>query len=324
MKAKWIAASLLACTVAGTAMAQEKSEKAAKEQKEESIIIRKKGDNKKKLTIVVDGDKITVNGKPLEDFKGGDIEVLKGDENEYAFITPKIRGIIAPNPPLMPGGIKMFGNNFMHHGNKALLGVTYETGKKGARVNEVSKESAAEKAGLKKGDIITKVGDTKIENSNDLYEAIGSYKPEDKVAITYLRDGKENTTTATLGKNKNASVLRWKEDGAFNFQMPERPLLEGMGFYHKPRLGVQIQDIENSAGVKILAVGDDTPAAKAGLKKGDIITSIDGKAIKNLDELRSRMNDITEGDSFNIQYNRDGKSQAARIQFPKRLKTANL
>jgi serine protease Do len=62
------------------------------------------------------------------------------------------------------GGAKMFGDNFVFSGgNRALLGVVSEKNDNGAKITSVTKESAAEKAGLKKDDIITKVGDTKIE-----------------------------------------------------------------------------------------------------------------------------------------------------------------
>jgi len=84
--------------------------------------------------------------------------------------------------------------------NKAILGVVTEKSEKGALVKEVNKESAAAKAGLQVGDVITKLGDTKIESADGLYNAVGKYKPEEKVSIGYLRDGKEKTTSAVLGK----------------------------------------------------------------------------------------------------------------------------
>jgi serine protease Do len=73
----------------------------------------------------------------------------------------------------------------------AFLGVITNEDDKGAAIDEVQKETAAEKAGLQKGDIITKVGDKKIDGPDDLVEAITAKKPNDEVEITYLRDGKE-------------------------------------------------------------------------------------------------------------------------------------
>jgi serine protease Do len=318
MNKKILPVILLSLGLGMTAIAH--AQEKAKKEKEESITIRHKGDKKEKLTIVVDGDKITVNGKPLEDLKDSDIEILRNEDIHS--LMPMIRSRIAPL-----GSLKMFGDV---SGNRAFLGVTSEKSDKGAKITKVEKESAAEKTGLKTDDIITKVGDTKIENSEDLYDAIGKYKPEDKVSITYLRDGKEATTTATLGKTANTRVYSLNGQD-FNFNMPQMdfPRMDGMNGFRfnyspKPKLGLQIQDVEEGKGVKILDVDDDTPAAKAGLKKDDIISEVDGKSVATVDDLKSKLGDLKPGDSVKITYKRDSKTQTADIKFPKKLKTAEL
>lgn len=316
---------LLAMGCATLASAQTTKEK-PKVSKEESITIRKKGDTKEKMTIVVDGDNITVNGKPLEDLKDTDIEILRNSDH-MRNILPKIRGRLAPL-----GSLKMMGDDFPFSGNRAFLGVVTEKNEKGAKITSVEKESAAEKTGLKKDDIITQVDDKKIENSEDLYEAVGQHKPEEKVTITYLRDGKSATTTATLGKNKSADVRVFNMDrnNNFNFEMPDMPRIDGRNFNfnfsdnRKPRLGVGIQDLAEGKGIKILDVEEDTPAAKAGLQKDDVITDINGTAVNSVDELKSKVKDLKEGDIVKLTYQRAGKTQTAEIRFPKKLKTAEL
>ncbi|MBV9986478.1 MAG: PDZ domain-containing protein [Chitinophagaceae bacterium] len=304
------------------AQTREKAEK-SENKKQESITIRKKGDSKEKTTIVIDGDQITVNGKPLEDLKDGDIEVLRNRSFEPLV---RLRSRVAPM-----GGVKMFGDAFPFNSDRAFLGVSSAKDDKGAKVNSVEKESAAEKAGLKKDDIITRIGDSKIEGSDDLYDAIGKYKPEDKVNITYLRDGKEMHATATLGKsNTFARSFRFNSedlgDNFRNFRMPSMPRMDGMefSFNRKPRLGLEIQDQSDGKGVKILDVDDESASAKAGLQKDDVITEIDGKAISSVDELRSKVRELKEGDSVKITYQRAGKTQTATVSFPKKLKTAEL
>jgi serine protease Do len=108
--------------------------------------------------------------------------------------------------------------------------------------------------------------------------------------------------------------------------MPRVPGLNGMNFSYnrKPRLGLEIQDLEEGRGVKILDVDSDTPASKAGLQKDDVITDIDGAAIASVDDLRAKLKDVKEGDSFKITYRRNGNTQTADIKFPKKLKTADL
>jgi serine protease Do len=78
-----------------------------------------------------------------------------------------------------------------------------------------------------------------------------------------------------------------------NFDMPEmgRACQDGRGstvFNRRPRLGLEIQDVEEGKGVKILDVDSETPAAKAGLKKDDVISDIDGKTIASVEDLKEK------------------------------------
>lgn len=71
----------------------------------------------------------------------------------------------------------------------------------GAYINSLTPGGAAEKAGLKEGDVILKVDGESISSSSDLVLAIRSHSPNDQVEVTYLRDGKEATATVTLGSD---------------------------------------------------------------------------------------------------------------------------
>src|SRR3954454_23895719 len=195
--------ALILSAISMGAFAQEKPE--PKEKKESNdIIIHKKGDSKEKLTIVVDGDKVTVNGKPVEDYKSDDVDILRGDDEmkmPYA--------LAAPIPP--QGDVNLMNDDFMHeiHSNKAFLGVMTKEGDGGAEITDVTKESPAEKAGLKEGDVITKINSDKVEDADDLYKAVGKYKPGEKVNVTYKRNGKENTALVELTENKQVRVYSW-------------------------------------------------------------------------------------------------------------------
>ncbi|MDB5209726.1 MAG: hypothetical protein JWQ30_553 [Sediminibacterium sp.] len=336
---------LLVLALGFSAAATAQVKETPKKEKDQTITIRKKADSKEKTTIVIDGDNVTVNGKPLDELKDSDIEILRN--KGMTAMIPRLKSRLAPM-----GGVKMFGNvdGFpFGETNRALLGVVSEKNEKGAKITSITKESAAEKAGLKKDDIITKVGDTKIGNSEDLYEAIGDHKPEDKVTITYLRDGKQATATATLGK----TTASFSFNGDFSMdkldklreemprmkerlrEMPrmeglerlrEMPRMQGMDFIgsRRPRLGLEIQDVAEGKGVKILDVDSDTPASKAGLQKDDVISEVDGKAVASVDELKEKLKDLKEGDSIKITYKRAGQTQSADLKLPKKLKTADL
>ncbi len=295
----------------------------------ERIIITKKNGAIDKMSIVVDGDKITINGKPASENKDVDIAIMKNSDNDMWMGMPGIKG----NPLSIPfddGDIDTDGN-FSYNsrrGNKAILGVLTQLDKDGARIKEVTDNSGADSAGLKEGDIITKVNETKIANPGDLSEAIGKYKPNDKVTITFMRDGKISTATATLHGN-NGRVFAWKDlDNIKGFSMPKMPKLEDIQVYGYPsnkiKLGAQVQDMDDNSGVKILDTENDGAVAKAGLQSNDVISKINDTKISSVDDLRNMLRKIKEGDTIQLTYLRNNNSKTVSIKFPKELKTMNL
>jgi len=292
-----------------------------KEKKGEDIVIHKKGDTKDKLTIVIEGDKVTVNGKPVDEYKSEDVDIIHGD-GEFG----DLRALTAPR-----GGMQMFGDDFMRevHSNKAFLGVMTKESDSGAEITEVTKESPAEKAGLKEGDIITKLNNDKVADADDLYKAIGKYKPGEKVNVTYKRNGKESTTSVELTENKQVRVYSWKNgDNDLKFKMPPAtPYIHewnGSDWNDKPRLGVQVQDTEDGKGVRVLEVEDEEAADKAGLKEDDIITEVNGKNITSVEDVKEIMKSAKKGDTLKITFLRDNKTETATVKLPKDLKTTDL
>lgn len=302
---------------------------ATTEKRQSDVIIRKKGDSKEKMTIVIDGDKVTVNGKPVDEFKHDGLEISHGDDMLEAPFPPGMA--FAPQP-----GFNVMGDDFMREirSNKAFFGVMTKKVTDGAEITEVTKESAAEKAGFKVGDIITKVNDDKIADADELYKTIGKYKPEDKVTVTYKRAGKENKATVTLGENRQVKVFSWNNgdmDNERNFNFDFKGVPDGRGWGNsfnmwtrKPRLGLQIQETEDSKGVKVLDVDEDEPGGKAGIEEDDIITSVNGKPISSLETLKETMKDVKDGDTLKFDILRDGKAQSISVKFPKELKTTDL
>jgi serine protease Do len=328
-----------------SASAQDKKEKREKEEKSEQIIIRKKGDKTEKTTIVIEGDKVTINGKPVE--KGDkDVIIQRFNDEEFVFRSPKIR-MTAPRGAYRfnhDGNWEQFNSdNFrkefkMNWNTGAFLGVVTEDHDKGALVEEVQKETPAEKAGLQKGDIITKVGDKKIDSPSDLSEAVHAKKPNDEVEITYLRDGKEKKTKVKLGESKGPHGTQ-----NFNFHIPDmpgfgegqfnlehlQPRLHGlqnelMYIQNRPKFGATIQDTEEGNGVKVLEVDADSPSAKSGLQKDDVITEVDGKAVKNVAETRTALRGNNEKNLWTVKVLRGGKPVTVEVKIPKKLNKADL
>lgn len=315
MYRKWIAALMLFAGVTASAQTTEK-EKTDKDPKEKIS---------RKLSIVVDGDKVTINGKDIKDISPDEMEKL-GDMDMLK-LSPGLR-------MMMPGrgGANFFKLDDLRKTGKerALLGVMSEKHEKGAKITSVTKESAAAKAGLQKDDIITKVNDATITGSEDLYETIGKYKPEEKVTIYYLRDGKENSTTALLGKTMEMGFdFDFGDSFNRNFNFDNMPRFRNgdgfnFNFSGKPKLGISIEDTENSKGVKVTDVDEDAPAEKVGIKADDIITSINGKAVNSVDEIKEALKNLKEGETVKAGITRAGKAQVIDIKLPKKLKTADL
>lgn len=313
MYRKWITVIALATGITATAQSTEK------EKREEGL-----KEKRQKTTIIIDGDNVIVNGKDLNEMSPEEREKLG-----HIKINPPIR-LRAEGPYKRP--LHIWGDPFIKKTEgtpRAFLGVMSEKNEKGAKITSVTKESAAAKAGLQKDDIITKVNDQSITDSEDLFETIRKFKPEDKVTISYLRDGQLKTTTAMLGKTMDMDVDFNFDDRlgrSFDFDMPELRELEKLNwnFSRKPRVGIEIQDTEDGKGVQVTEVEDETPAQKAGLQEKDIITSINGKSVTSVDEIKAALKDLKEGDSIKAGITRSGKAQTIDIKIPKKLKTADL
>ena len=318
----------------GLILAQEKEKTKTKEKTEkQQIIITRSGDKNEKTVIEIDGDKVKVNGKDVADLK--DVQV-------------HVNNLNIPNIHFRTQGQNGFNMNFDDHGtgralfsvdsNRAMLGVVTEYNDKGAEIQSITKESAAEKAGLKKGDVIVKIDNRKIDAADDVTDAIRAHKPGDKVAITYLRDEKEQKATANLGFYKGIDMKRMapatkildsysmKEgvrDRAF-----EQNWSNAQGVYttssSRPKLGMSVQDTDDGKGVKVLEVRDDGTAEKAGIKEGDIITQIDDKPVNGADEVSKIMKDKKDQPVVKFQVTRNGKPQTIEVKIPRKLKTVDM
>jgi serine protease Do len=302
-----------------------------KEKKTEEIIIRKNGDKDNKMTIQVDGDSITVNGKPLSEYHDGEVSIMKRDYRNRS----SDNFLYAPGNEAMD--FDVFKNDDENAAPHAFLGVVTDKSDEGAKINEVVKGSAAEKAGLVNGDIITSLGDKNITSPEDLMDAVKSHKTGDEVKVYYLRDKKKKDIKVKLGETKgNKKTFIYKNfnpgngNNDFNFKMAPMPKMNNNFFKFKynndskPRLGLKIEDTENNNGVKIINVEEGSPADKAGLKKDDIITSFNGEKVSNVEELMDQVNDSEDRQSLNIKAMRNNSEMNFEVKIPKKLNSADL
>jgi serine protease Do len=325
---KVTALAAIAALAATTGYAQE-DKKENNKHNEDVIIIKPRTDKDTKVTIEIKGNDIMVNGKPLSEFKDDDISVSK--RKQGVTLSGSFNGYDVMRPPQsrFRGGATLYGGDNMPalaegNSNKAFLGVTTEKTDECAAITDVTDESAAEKAGLKEGDIITKINDSKIISQEDLTKAIGKFKPEEKVTVTFKRDKKEQKVTATL--TKRMGLFSFSSPGN-NFNFDSAPFAQSYGYSwggNKGKLGIKAQETEEGKGLKVLDVDDESPAEKAGIQEGDVITEFDGAEVNNIDKLRELAKTAMGKVAFKVKLNRDGKQQEIDVKIPKNLKTTNL
>ncbi len=213
-------------------------------------------------------------------------------------------------------GLKSFAWSF--DGDGGYLGVQTEevtkenyakyglSGVRGVAVEKVMEGSPAQTAGLQSGDVIVRFNGDEVTSVRKLTRLIGEVAPDHQAKVTIIRGGSEREMTATLAKRPGPMF----ESGAFSLgvpggprrmripSMPEMPRIEELpdaqGDYFiwrsgsGPRIGIGITPLTKQlsehfgvkSGVMINNVRENSPAAKAGLKAGDIIVEVDGKEVK--------------------------------------------
>ena len=324
----------------------------------QEIIIRKKGEKDTKMTLEITGDKVLINGKPIAEFNEDGVTV----NNRKMIVRDGDKYILDLDGKKMDLNMKLEelkelqnmkgfsfnwnDDNDMSFGEEkeyTFMGVNTEKTEGGAKINSVTKESPAEKAGLKKDDIIYKIEDKEISNPSDLSETIRAMKKGDKVKVYFLRDGKKKDEKITLGAQKNSFARSFSysmPNGTVkSFSLPKTPgvptaprvynrdgMFDGNDFkiFSRQKLGIKIRDTEEGTGVTVLEVETSSAAATAGLMKDDVITEIGGVKINTTDEAREQLHDNAEKNAYTIKARRKGSEMTFNIKIPKNLKTADL
>ncbi len=186
---------------------------------------------------------------------------------------------------------------------------------RGVVVGRIAPESPAAKAGLKENDVITEVDGQRVEGSAQFRRMIREIPAGRTVQLAVWRDGRSQTVSATLGQAEETHRA-WMntEPGAFTFRMPEgvelpdmpevaplESLNDGLAMIAggHPRLGIDAEDISgqlgtffgapDGEGILVRNVNAGSPAEKAGVKAGDVITAFNGDRIRSLGDLREKL-----------------------------------
>ena len=144
----------------------------------------------------------------------------------------------------------------------------------GVLVNTVTPGGAADKAGVKPGDVITAVNGTAVADTNTLRNMIASTAPGSNLTLTISRNGNEQQVQATVGELTDDAAKEKQEDDN-----------GGSGGAAGGRLGLALTQQGN--GVVVDNVDPDGPAARAGIQAGDVIRQVNRQPVKSVDDVRN-------------------------------------
>lgn len=192
----------------------------------------------------------------------------------------------------------------------------------GVIVSDVLPDSPSAKAGLEAKDVILEYDGQAVEGTVQFRRLVRETPPGRSVPVEVARNGHDEKLTVQVGSSARSMETRLREvlpprNFNFKFSMPE--LFPSM----TPVLGVQAEDISGQlgtyfhvpegAGVLIREVSPNSAAAKAGLKAGDVITHVDGAAVKTVDDLRKHLRDQREQKSVSLTIIRQGSEMKVPV-----------
>lgn len=193
--------------------------------------------------------------------------------------------------------VKKIVNDLMKHGTvqRAYLGIQYapesfteeDRAKNGVKdgegvyVLDVPSDGAAASVGIKKGDMITKVNSVPVVNAADMVGQIATYRPGDKISITYRRDGKENTVNVTL---RNATGTT---------DMVKTSVLDKLGAEFETLSKEDAKELGVNGGVIIKSIGSRGIFSKVRVQEGYVILKADNKEVKTKEDLAKILGSAT-------------------------------
>ena len=146
----------------------------------------------------------------------------------------------------------------------------------GAIVSSVEKGGPADKAGIQPGDIILRVGKKQVERSNELPNLVAAMEPGTRTEVEVWRDGKPVRLPVTIGELTEDRVASGKPSGSESGGK--------LGVAVRPLTPQESKQIQSEGGVVVESA--QGPAARAGIRPGDVILGVNGKPIQNPQHLR--------------------------------------
>jgi len=157
----------------------------------------------------------------------------------------------------------------------------------GAVVVQVVENSASAKAGIEIGDVITKVNDRPVRDAGDLRNVIGLLRVDQKVKLSVLHNGMERTTTLAITEPQQTTIIGEK--------LSEK--LAGAVF---SAINEGSPMFNQAEGIYVINTDAGSPAARAGLRKGDVIVSVNRAPVNDLDSFKDALKLSSRGILLNV------------------------
>ncbi|MGB7070407.1 MAG: DegQ family serine endoprotease [Pyrinomonadaceae bacterium] len=164
----------------------------------------------------------------------------------------------------------------------------------GIIISNVRPGSSADKAGLKRGDIVTAINGEKIEDTNVLRNKVAGTLPGTEIRLTILRDGNPQELTATLDEYNSEGEPKEgrsdKPETAPNTQKEEGDGKLGLSLQPvSPEIAGQLDLPPDSGGLIVTNVDQNGPAAAEGIARGDVVLEVNRQPVKTIEEVRSAL-----------------------------------
>ena len=209
---------------------------------------------------------------------------------------------------------------------------------RGVLLGRIVPDSPAAKAGLKDNDVITEINGQRVEGEAQFRRMIHEIPAGRSAQFTVWRDGKAQSINVTLGKSEERGNMWFKTaPRAFSFQLPKVEIPElapmpGMDWNYgmlagtRPRLGIDAEDLSgqfgtyfgapDGEGVLVREVNSGSPAEKAGVKSGDVITALNGERVRSLGDLREKLAAKREDKTVKLGVLRNKSEMSITVELP--------
>ncbi len=158
---------------------------------------------------------------------------------------------------------------------------------KGVYINGLTQNGAGEEAGIRIGDIITKIENVPVKSTSELLEQVAKYRPSDKINVAVIRNEKELILPVILkNKENNAGIIKKSETNKI--------AVNSLGAEFEELNSDELQKYNIKSGVKISKL-QSGKLANAGIKEGFIITSIDKRKINHIEDIQLMLENKTGG-----------------------------